>query len=272
MGLNVLTVLPKFFCVSLAFFCLFSVSSYCIAQDSQTKDTFSQHRHTMDVELKFAEVAGMSMEQEIHKGMGRELLETALTNIGLTYSVEFLPWSRLMKSVSDNPKALMLPLGRTEQRENRFQWVEPIFTAHFGFVSRQRPINTLQEASQQTYIGVWKNTLFESYLRQKGLNNLVPFRGDEKLGLLFEGGRITSWFGELNETRYRLKQFNLHRKQPISPIYFGAPVNEIQAWLIAGKEFPDKQLKAIRDELHRLNQSGFADQLFNKYYRLDPIK
>ncbi|SCA57735.1 exported hypothetical protein [Candidatus Terasakiella magnetica] len=231
--------------------------------------TFTVQAEDVDVRVFYSDIAGMSMEGDQQKGMGRELLETALNAAGLSYETRFLPWSRLLKTASRDPKALMLPLGRTEQREKSYRWIRPIFEAEIGFVSLFQPIDDFETAKSLSSIGVWKDTFFETILVKKGFKNLAHFNDDEQLGKLFLTGRTGAWYGELNESRYRLKSYQDQNDLKELEIYFGKPVTAIQAWLVAGKEFDPVKSEKINAALNALYLSGFADELYAKYYDFD---
>ncbi len=226
----------------------------------------SSQAEEVDVHLFLSDIAGMSMPGEAEKGMGRELAEHALQAAGLSYEIRFLPWSRLVKTASRDPKAVMLPLGRTQQREESYTWIRSIFKAEIGFVSLNQSIDDFETAKGLDSLGVWKNTFFETVLRQKGFQNLSLFKGDEKLGKLFLSGRTQAWYGELNESRYRFKNFEEQEQLRQLNIYFGKPVTAIEAWMVAGKDFAPEKAEKIRIALNALFLSGYADQLYQHYY------
>jgi len=219
-----------------------------------------------DVHLLLSDIAGMSMPGEAKKGMGRELVEQALVAAGLSYRVEFLPWSRLLATAKRDPKALMLPLSRTKAREKNYHWIRPIFTAEMGFVSVEEPVDDYETAKRLNGVGVWQNTLFQTILEKQGVEHPLLFAGDERLGKLFESGRITAWFGELNESRYRLKNYQERRQGTALSFYFGRPLSSTPAWLVAARDFDPEKIGKIRAALNALYLSGTAEKIYIKHY------
>lgn len=221
---------------------------------------------THDVHLLLSDIAGMSMPDEQKKGMGRELVEQALAAAGLTYRVEFLPWARLLATAKRDPKALMLPLSRTKAREPHYQWIRPVFTAEMGFVSITEAVDDYEIAKRLGGVGVWQHTLFQTILEKQGFDDPLLFAGDERLGKLFESGRIKAWFGELNESRYRLKNYQNRVQGKALSFYFGRPLSSTPAWLVAARDFDSAKISKIRAALNALYLSGAADKIYMKYY------
>ena len=221
---------------------------------------------SVDVHLLMSDIAGMSMEDAHNKGMGRTIMEMALENAGLSYSIEFLPWSRLLKKVERDPRAVTLPLARTKEREGKYTWLKKIFKAEIGFVSSRYLIDNVEEAQKLKQVSVWRDTFFEKFLMDKGFQNLARFEGDERLGKLFESGRANTWFGELNESRYRLKQYYKGLEQPFQSLFFGKPIIAMDVWLVASPSFDEKHKGRLIKALNEIYKTGQPEALHAKYY------
>ncbi|WCL53746.1 transporter substrate-binding domain-containing protein [Gimibacter soli] len=54
-------------------------------------------------------------------------LKRFMDRTGLRYRLRYLPWSRAMRLIEKNPKALIYQLLRTPEREERFHWIMQVF-------------------------------------------------------------------------------------------------------------------------------------------------
>ena len=103
------------------------------------------------------------------------------------YLIELYPWARVYKTALKQENTLILPLARTQNRENLFKWAGTILPVRF-FLVRQKgstiKITSIKDAKQYR-IGVIRDDVSHQYLSDQGFERLsFVSRTDLLLGML----------------------------------------------------------------------------------------
>ena len=188
-----------------------------------------------------------------------EQVEKIMSDIGVDYSIDVMPWARAYNQAQTTPMTCVFATAHNDARDKLFKWVQPllidrnILIKHIG---SSVTATTLDEARHYV-VGTWREDYTETTLRQANFTRID----------------IASDF------RATLKKLMSDRidLMPISEIYFdklkkdGNAVEEVAVLsaqpmgIACQKDFPDDLLKKMQTELDSLIANGTQRQIFLKY-------
>ena len=135
-----------------------------------------------------------------------------------------------------------------------------------GFVTLKNPINSYAAGREASSVGFWKGTNYQNDLKRHSFNNLRPFSTNKETDraiTLFELGRLSSWYGDLNEFRFRWQQW---AKNKNTPLVLGKSIYSDSVWLAASPKFSKEIASRLNSAMEKLKKSGQNRQIEIKYF------
>ena len=203
-------------------------------------------------------------------GLGTEVVEAVLQQLGLQGQFQSLPWARAYETASNVPGVLIYSMVRTPEREKRFKWVGVIAPSEyylFSLADKGLAITSLGKA-QGLQIGTVNQSVGEQFLLSrgfvKGKNLQASVRNElnyEKLRL----GHIDLWI--MN----RLSAYHLVRQagqDPEKTLHKALAIPELSSqgyYMAFGAQTPDATVEPFRKALETLQRNGSLDRLQRKW-------
>ncbi|MEO5795327.1 MAG: transporter substrate-binding domain-containing protein [Rhodoferax sp.] len=110
-------------------------------------------------------------------GPATEVLEKTLQLAGIKdYRLNMYPWARAYDMALNEPNVLIYLLGRTPEREAKFQWVGEFMQIRYYLYKLRERVDIRAsnlDAARQYTIGVMRDDLRHQYLQQQGFTRLV---------------------------------------------------------------------------------------------------
>ncbi|MEN9865086.1 MAG: hypothetical protein RL748_676 [Pseudomonadota bacterium] len=104
-------------------------------------------------------------------GPGADLVREVMHRANLPFTFNILPWARAYAIAEGPDEVMIINLGRTAERENKFKWVGEIIPVEYRMVKlksrRDIQIKTLDDA-RNFQIGVQNQDICHRYLINKG--------------------------------------------------------------------------------------------------------
>jgi len=146
------------------------------------------------------------------KGYAVDLVKAVMDNAGLKYEITSLPWIRAYKKAAKGENILIFPMGRSEEREEKFNWVGEIIPMSYNLYSMTKnlPVTPLSfEQLKKETIAVPRHDLRADYLKNNNFTNLLLTSNNEQTHRLITHGRINYFLSSpLGLTELR-KKYNL---------------------------------------------------------------
>ena len=108
-------------------------------------------------------------------GFGVDVVQALATQTGDRIHLQQVPLLRALRMASDTPDTGVFTVLRTDERDDRYQWVGPLIEVETALYARdnlQPPVHSLREADHLGRITVPRKWLVYSYLQGQDLNNL----------------------------------------------------------------------------------------------------
>jgi polar amino acid transport system substrate-binding protein len=216
--------------------------------------------------MNTTQITGLMDDSKTRPGAVMEIVQRAGEIAGVDLQAKFYPWPRAMKNVQEREDTLIVGISRTPSREKKFNWVAHVIDMKIGFVTLKEPINSYAEGKEASSVGFWKGTSYHIELKKKGFTNVRPFstnKDSDRAITLFELGRLSSWYGDFFEFRYRWQKFAKNKKLPL---VFGKAMYSDSIWLAASLKFPKKMAARLKSAMKKVKASGANRQIEIKYF------
>lgn len=195
------------------------------------------------------------------KGLIHDLVLEMMKLQKITTPIEFMAWPDAVKIAEETPNAIIFPMTRTPQREDKYVWLVKAFDLNRSFAGKpgSAAINTVEDAKKLKGVGTTVNSASLNFLKQKGLTNIVEFATSNELmkGLL--DGKI--------DVAYQPDPFSKADWKAVGgtgALVFGEPQERSAAYLAANKASTLKPAD-WQDALQVLELGGFFEQAVKAY-------
>lgn len=197
---------------------------------------------------------------EVSGTFGDILLEMG-RRADINLDFKFLPWRRSQIEVQNTPNALILALGRNAEREPQYNWIVKIFVTNEIFVSRENPINSLEEAAALTSVTALAGSPRARKLDEAGLTNVHVSRNTEIATTLLTMGRTDAWYTVDHRALYAMKSLGV----PVDSVTLGDPLHSIDVWIASNKVFDAQIAAALAQALQEMRADGSHDEIIRNY-------
>lgn len=164
-----------------------------------------------------------------NKGPSIDILVKILKESGLTADIKFFPWARTYQTALTRPNTLILGLIRTEEREDKFHWIQELAKVERVYIAlKDKPENYVENDHQAKgkRIAVLRESYAHNELLKKGfvegenlyvvstLASMFNLFINGKVDLVFADPKVVSEYSKLNSPKNRM----LYYKQPSEKI------------------------------------------------------
>lgn len=191
-------------------------------------------------------------------GIGDDMVRAAAALAGLPVEIRTVPWARAQLMTQQRRGVCLFPLTRLPAREAQYQWVAQIASGKlqlYGWRDGHRLPDLNAAASYR--ISVLAGSSAELRLQQHKLpyssTNLVT----DGLRLLLLG-QVDYWAVHDVVARYEARRANVR-------LIPAAALGEANSWLACHRDFPAAQRQALQQGFARLQASGEAEQISQRY-------
>ncbi len=200
-------------------------------------------------------------------GMATEVVEEVLKRARLDYKLAIYPWARAYQLAQDAPNVLIYSIGRSEQRESLFKWVDVIapYDVSLYRLKSRSDIQVHQLADARRFrIGAVRDDIRAQYLEKEGLR--PDLANDDSANVKkLSTGRIDMFpidaFGMLA----------LYRREGIDPQTV-VKVIQLEAlsaglYMAFSKQTPDDLVHTCRTALAEIRKDGTFERIRAKYLK-----
>jgi ABC-type amino acid transport substrate-binding protein len=203
------------------------------------------------------------------KGSSTEIIKAIFKQLKITnYRILLLDWDLSYDFAQHIPNSIIYSLTKTKERSDKFKWVGPVATNYWYLFANNidksvEKINISRLSDANKYkIAVEKQSSIASYLKNKGLNNLVETTTimqsakdllDKNVELWAMSESVAySIINKLDKPKSILKKIYTLKKRKL---YIGFNL-----------KMPDSIVKKFQDTLDVMKKDGTYDTIVNKHY------
>ncbi len=192
------------------------------------------------------------------KGASVEQVEKLMTDAGIDYKIEMMPWARAYNLAQTTPLSCVFTTAHNLQRDPMFRWVEPLLVDRNILITRSDSgvkAKDLEEAKQYT-VGTQREDYTEATLKDNGFVKLdVATDFNATLRKLLNGRidmmPISELYFDKLKTEQPLEKVTVLSSQPMG--------------IACERNFPSDLLTKMQAALDKLIADGTQKAIFAKY-------
>ncbi|WP_129973453.1 MULTISPECIES: ABC transporter substrate-binding protein [unclassified Pseudomonas] len=197
-------------------------------------------------------------------GFGVDVVKALATQTGDRIHLQQVPLLRALRMASDTPDTGVFTVLRTDDRDDRYQWVGPLIEVETALYARdnlQPPVHSLREADHLGQITVPRKWLVYSYLQGQDLNNLYGVETPEQMMRLFSLGRTDFVVSDT------WSKAALAREQGMEPgrLQYQIPLMKQNTYIAFSPQTDPKQVARWQQALDTLRADGRLEQLRQRW-------
>ncbi|WP_192561406.1 substrate-binding periplasmic protein [Pseudomonas gozinkensis] len=197
-------------------------------------------------------------------GFGVDVVQALATQTGDRIHLQQVPLLRALRMASDTPDTGVFTVLRTDERDDRYQWVGPLIEVETALYARdnlQPPVQSLSEADHLGRITVPRKWLVYSYLQGQDLNNLYGVETPEQMMRLFSLGRTDFVVSDT------WSKAALARAQGMEPgrLQYQIPLMKQNTYIAFSPQTDPKQVARWQQALDTLRADGRLEQLRQRW-------
>ncbi|WP_176758453.1 substrate-binding periplasmic protein [Limimonas halophila] len=198
------------------------------------------------------------------RGVMVDLLRAIAARAEVRFDIRIVPWSRAQHLVGNaGEKAMIIPLTRSEAREDTYDWVVPLLSDPLALVGRDPQIAGMDLAdARDLFVAVQANSPNAMILLKEGFRNFQTVTQESSAARLLKLNRVDAWFARPMVARAEYAGVGgdpdtlvVGPARETPPMYLGA----------AKDTFPRDILNRIRDAFAVLRESGRHAEIIKGY-------
>jgi len=225
-----------------------------------------------DIRIVTEELPPYNMTQDGRvTGMSTEVVQAVLKEVGITASIQSMPWARAYDMALNSENVLIYSITRTLQREKLFKWVGDIAPMHWYLFAK--PGNAIRldnlDDARKYQIATVKEDAGEQYLLSQGFligknlqsSNKYQYNYD-KLKL----GRVDLWISiELNALYLMRQAGDNPEKAVVRALKLPGLDGEHGLNMAFSLKTPDALVERFRKGLQSIHKNGTYDAILKKW-------
>ncbi|MFZ7127550.1 MAG: substrate-binding periplasmic protein [Desulfobacterales bacterium] len=188
-------------------------------------------------------------------GSSTEVVREMLHRLRQPDRIQVLPWARAYHMLQSRPNVALFSTTRTPEREDRFHWVGPLFTVHYGFYARKDrnlEIDSLEDAKKARGIATYRDDVKEQLLESIGFSNLDSSNSPSSSLKKLMNGRVDLWLFD------NLGMPDVARQQNVDPseLELALPFKSYQAYVAISGQTPTEVVRQWRSAFRSMVEDG----------------
>lgn len=203
-------------------------------------------------------------------GLGTEVVEAVLQEIGLQGDIQSMPWARAYQTARDTPGVLVYSIGHTPEREPLFKWVGVIAPTHYYLFSQPgKPLRIESlEAAKAYQIGTVNEDVGEQFLVAQGFAKGVNLQSSVKYEHNYEKlqrGRVDLWIMSELTAHHLARQAGDDPGRTLAKALHIPDLSREGYYMAFGRQTPDALVLRFRKGLEAIKRNGSYDRLQRKW-------
>jgi polar amino acid transport system substrate-binding protein len=185
-----------------------------------------------------------------------KLLKTKVT-------YDYMDWGQAMATVQAGPDQLLFPFTRNPDREDKFGWLQKLFTNTVLFVSAPgaQAIDTVDQAKTLSTIGVLSGAPWDKELATRGITNVKHYPTTPAMVAALVSGELPAAYGPEIELKYAWRAGGYK-----SALVEGKPIQKSDQYLAMSKNSPSIKPDDWHEAFDALQQDGTFDRIYASYF------
>jgi len=203
-------------------------------------------------------------------GSSMEIVREMLRRMNRADTIQILTWARGYDLALSRPNVVLFSTARTNQRENLFDWIGPLYRVRFGFYAKKESglhLASLEDAKKVSAIATYKNDVREQLLKSQGFTNLDSSKSPASNLKKLMSGRVDLWlFSNLGVERVA-NQIGVDPDE----LELVLPFKDSYAYIAISKGTSQAVVKRWREVFDELKQEGTFEKISKRWLPAESI-
>ncbi|MEW9898638.1 transporter substrate-binding domain-containing protein [Chitinivorax sp. PXF-14] len=215
-----------------------------------------------ELPLYLMEVPPLTINSPDRKGIVGDVVLEAMKRAGIEPRLIVEPSPRAMANVQNKDNALIIPLARLKEREDKYTWIAPVARVSRAFFSLGQRADSFDDARQQFHaIAVSRGSAGLDILLEHGFSRdqIVVVNQGLSAPRMLLAGRVDAWYNLVLESQVLFKQLG----KPTAPM--GAPLGSSDQYLACSKTCDERVVARLAEEIRAMQADGSARRIAARY-------
>ena len=197
-------------------------------------------------------------------GIHADIVAEIEKRIGSNKTVKYQPWSRAQRTALDYGNYIIFPLTNNKEREDLYQWVVPVMSAEFQFVTYGGKPVDIEQAKTLKVVLCAQNTPPHMWLKTNGFTNIKTTVIAPLVALrMLRAGRGDAWLSNKTVAQYSSTIDDSLRGKFV----FGPPVFQSKSYIAFTKKFPPIIIEKYKNAFAEIKADGTYKKIIKKYLK-----
>ncbi len=197
-------------------------------------------------------------------GYVTDIIREILRRSNHTDTIQIVTWARGYNDALTQPNVALFSTGRTEQRENLFQWVGPVGHGEIVFFAKKGAgisIKSLDDARKVKSIGTYKYDNREQFLIKEGFTNIDSVLSNKTNAKKLVDGRIDLWICDENQVPDIAKSIGVNSAE-IEAVF---TIKEIDLYIAVSKQTNPEIVRIWQGALDDMHKDGTFEKILKTW-------
>lgn len=204
------------------------------------------------------------LENGVFTGSSTEVVREITRRLNLPAEIKVFTWARAYQLALTQPNVVLFSTARTQERENLFHWVGPIYKVRFGFYARRGsgPYPTcLADAQKVRAIATYKDDVREQLLKSLGFTNLDSSKSPASNLKKLLSGRVDLWLYSNLGVRSIAKRIGIDPDE----VELVLPFKDNDAYIAISRGTPQAVVDQWQAALDNMKREGVFEKISKQW-------
>ena len=206
----------------------------------------------------------------VFTGSSTEIVREIMHRLNQPGDIEVMTWARAYQLAQNQPNVVLFSTARTEQRENLFHWIGPIYKVRFGFYARKGSnlvLTCLADAKNVGAIATYKNDVREQLLKTMGFTNLDSSKSPVSNLKKLLAGRVDLWLYSNLGVRSVAGQIGINPDE----VEFVLPFKDVFAYIAISKGTAQAVVGQWKATLETMKRDGCFEKISRQWLPAESV-
>lgn len=197
-----------------------------------------------------------------YPGLCIEIFQAICHKAGFQAKVTYEPWVRAQETVKTGKNLVIMGLGKTPQREKMYQWICPVYSTEWAFVSINGKAYDLKSAKSLGSVMIQSGTPMLEILTKAGYTNLALVPINQVNAKKLATGRGDVWVTTVLGVKWIWKKEGLTGRYTIGPAVW-----KNDQWMAISSGSDPGLADALKKGFNAIKADGTFDKIYNRYLK-----
>ncbi|PTT92543.1 hypothetical protein DBR42_01740 [Pelomonas sp. HMWF004] len=202
------------------------------------------------------------MSPEGPRGYAHELALLMAQRLGRAQEVAYYPWARAVRLVEHSDRLGVFPLARTPDREARFQWLVPLMTVRYVFLTLVGGAPLGLAELRRMRVGVLRGSPILLNLRKEQFSRVVDGKDYQELLRMLTRRTLQAVYAGAPMLDAAIETYGYDRQQ----FSIQQPLGEAELYMATSPKLAPAEAERWQQAYRQFDEDGSVKRLRQRYF------